>query len=233
MFKSPALIALMILALIAAGSLEAAAMSSFADLPSDHWIYDELIKLVDAGLVEEYGRGEVLRTRPQLTRYEVALIVGRVHSRLENQEMALVEDSLLEASSSDWTAGDLDGVFRTMDRPLWERIFIHMITIDERPDFAAKTQEEIARLRHVAGEAATALMVLTGELDSEMSVLGLPAASMSVSGGLNSIFQEIGQLGFSKIATGGPVGLMSEVEPVFLSRAIHVERTALKRPFAW
>lgn len=208
-------------------------MSSFADLPSDHWIYDELIKLVDAGLVEEYGRGEVLRTRPQLTRYEVALIVGRVHSRLENQEMALVEDSLLEASSSDWTAGDLDGVFRTMDRPLWERIFIYMITIDGRPDFAARTQEESARLRHVAGEAAAALMVLTGELGSEMSALGLPTASMGVGGGLNTISRELGQLGFSKIATGLSIGFMSEVEPVFLSPAVHAERAAVELPFAW
>lgn len=223
----------LIVLLLVVCSTAVIATSPFMDLPSDHWIYDELLKLVEAGLVREYDEGRALRTRPQLTRYEVALIVGRVHARLEEQSNALAEQDLLKSLSSDWQAKDVNGVFRTLDRALWERIFLYMLTVDERESFPVSTASEVARMRTLAGEAAAALVTLTGELSAEMSALGLPTVALNNVSHATAVPRELGRLGLSKAVTCVPCELLSGAEPVLLSSGLRVDKARLAVPFAW
>lgn len=227
MIRRAKVIAVIIAVLMVASMAKVTAISSFTELPSDHWIYDELIKLVDAGLIVEYDGGKALRTRPPLSRYEVALILGRTHERLENQAMELVQRNLSGTKDKDWTSEDLTGVFRIMDRPLWERIFISMLTRGGHPDFAVETAQKVAELRHLADEAASALQALTGELDEEMYALGLLATSMNSVGRMNTNPRILGKLGFSQVVTSFSTSFMSKPQPTFLSTGARVERVEL------
>jgi DNA repair exonuclease SbcCD ATPase subunit len=78
-------LALMVaLAVVIASSLPGiAANSGFVDVPKDHWAYDAVTRLVAAGLLEGYPDGSFGGDRT-LTRYEMATILARVVSKLED-----------------------------------------------------------------------------------------------------------------------------------------------------
>ncbi|SFL18667.1 S-layer homology domain-containing protein [Halanaerobium salsuginis] len=63
--------------------------ASFSDVPSDHWAYSAINKLVAAGIVEGYPDGE-FKGQQSMTRYEMAVMVSRALDNIadEQKEMA-------------------------------------------------------------------------------------------------------------------------------------------------
>jgi len=60
----------------------AIAQQPFADVPLDHWAYNAVNRLAEAGLLEGYPDG-TFRGRQSLTRYEFAQAIARAMDRLE------------------------------------------------------------------------------------------------------------------------------------------------------
>ena len=94
-----ALAALFVLAL---GVSASAAM--FKDVPTDHWAYEAIDYLQQQGLVEGFPDGEFKGNRT-FTRYEMAMVVARMYSKLEDL-----------AGGMDSTSGRLDELEAMIDR---------------------------------------------------------------------------------------------------------------------
>lgn len=61
-----------------------AQVNPFSDVKTDHWAYDAIAKLADAGLVEGYPDGSFGGERT-FTRYEMATVFARMLARFESQ----------------------------------------------------------------------------------------------------------------------------------------------------
>ena len=70
------------LLILVALAVPAAAQQPFADVPQDHWAYNAVSRLAEAGLLEGYPDGTFAGGR-YLTRYEFAQAVARMVDRLE------------------------------------------------------------------------------------------------------------------------------------------------------
>lgn len=93
----------LLLTVLMVGTLAIPAMADnpFQDVPADHWAYDAVSYLANAGLVEGYPDGTFGGSR-NFTRYEMALVFARILARLENHIDESVEagiDSRLEELS--------------------------------------------------------------------------------------------------------------------------------------
>ncbi len=73
--------------LILAGALAAPALAAqpFTDVPLDHWAYNAVNKLAEAGLMEGYPDGQFKGKQP-MTRYEFAQAIARIMGRLEEMK---------------------------------------------------------------------------------------------------------------------------------------------------
>ncbi len=64
--------------------------AQFPDIPSDHWAYDAVAKLVDEGLITGMPDGNYHGSEP-MNRYAVAVLVAKVLDRIEQQPATVVE----------------------------------------------------------------------------------------------------------------------------------------------
>jgi hypothetical protein len=83
-----------LLALIIVLSITGIAFAGpFTDVPTGHWSYEAISKLAKAGIVDGYGDG-TFRGDKTMTRYEMAMIVGKAMERSDKadaQNKALIE----------------------------------------------------------------------------------------------------------------------------------------------
>jgi hypothetical protein len=84
--------------------------SQFDDVPQDHWAYDALDYLQEAGLVEGYPDGTFKGNRP-FTRYEMAMVVARVFTKIQD-----FQASLQSGTSPNGEPVDLKEVYARMDK---------------------------------------------------------------------------------------------------------------------
>jgi hypothetical protein len=71
-----------------AGILAVPAMAGpFSDVPTDHWAYDAIDMLQSEGIVEGYPDGTFKGNR-SFTRYEMAMVVARLYTRLKTEPAA-------------------------------------------------------------------------------------------------------------------------------------------------
>ncbi|CCU80069.1 hypothetical protein HSACCH_01825 [Halanaerobium saccharolyticum subsp. saccharolyticum DSM 6643] len=117
--------------------------ASFSDVPSDHWAYNAINKLVAAGIVEGYPDGEY-KGQQSMTRYEMAVMVSRALDNIVD-EMEAMGEGLTTGQAEDVTA---------IVKSLMEKN-----TNDELSDAQAE-------------EVADIVDALTFELRSELKVLG-------------------------------------------------------------
>jgi polyhydroxyalkanoate synthesis regulator phasin len=117
--------------------------ASFSDVPSDHWSYNAINKLVAAGIVEGYPDGE-FKGEQSMTRYEMAVMVSRA---LDN----IVDE--MEAMGQGLTTGQAEDVTAIV-KSLMEK----------------NTNETLSDAQ--AEEVADIVDALTFELRSELKVLG-------------------------------------------------------------
>ena len=60
----------------------------FDDVPADHWAYEAIDYLQQAGLVEGYPDGTFKGNRA-FTRYEMAMVIARVFTKLSDWQVAM------------------------------------------------------------------------------------------------------------------------------------------------
>src|SRR6056297_100632 len=80
---------------------------SFSDVPSDHWAYNAINKLVAAGIVEGYPDGEYKGSQ-NMTRYEMAVMVSRALDNIVAEQEAMAED--MDAMGEGLTTGQAEDV---------------------------------------------------------------------------------------------------------------------------
>ncbi|MFW6001584.1 MAG: S-layer homology domain-containing protein [Halanaerobium sp.] len=85
--KKPGILLLLILVLTLSFPLSA---QSYKDVPSDHWAYDALNQLEDAGIVEGYPDGEYKGQRT-MSRYEMSVMVSRALDNIAEEQEAMAE----------------------------------------------------------------------------------------------------------------------------------------------
>jgi hypothetical protein len=95
--------------LLVSTALPARAEIDYPDVPENHWAYDALDYLQDAGLIEGYPDGSFRGDRT-LTRYEMAIITARLLTTMEDLQAAVGEGT--------GSTGDLDvnEVYTRLDR---------------------------------------------------------------------------------------------------------------------
>lgn len=71
-------------------SLGVVASAQFPDVPSDHWAYDAVTKLVDEGLLTGMPDGNFHGNEP-MNRYAVAVLVSRLMDKMAEQPATVVE----------------------------------------------------------------------------------------------------------------------------------------------
>ena len=130
---------------------------TFSDLPPNHWGYEGLRDLVRAGLVEEYQQGQALLGPVSLSRYEVALLVGKVHQRLDHYQRKLVEKQLMLGTSM--SDANVAQALAALDYTLWEQVFNFTLEhppgdlTGEKPARGGGTQETDGKSRSVPGKS--------------------------------------------------------------------------------
>ena len=90
---------IILLAIVFALAAPLFAQSTFSDVPRDHWAYDAISELEDAGLIVGYPDGE-FKGKRTMTRYEFAVILCRLLPFLEGGEGADV-NGLVKKSELD------------------------------------------------------------------------------------------------------------------------------------
>ncbi len=76
----------------AAGTTFAAA-NPFSDVPADHWSYDAVVELAQAGVIEGYGDGS-FRGDKAITRYEMAQMIAKAMTKDLNGDTKATLDKL-------------------------------------------------------------------------------------------------------------------------------------------
>lgn len=84
-----------------AGTVFAAENNPFSSVPTNHWAYQSVNKLVKAGLIDGYGDGDFRGDKP-ITRYEMASLVAKAMSNEEKADAGLKSElTKLEGEFSD------------------------------------------------------------------------------------------------------------------------------------
>jgi hypothetical protein len=76
----------------------AAPSAAFQDLPKDHWAFADIDFLVKQGYMEGYPDG-TFKGRKVTTRYDIALVLGRILRRMEEKKTSLDAASEMERAS--------------------------------------------------------------------------------------------------------------------------------------
>ena len=101
MKKSLAILLMLMFVLSIAGTVLAATPSSFSDVPTDHWAYDAVKKLVKAGLVEGYSDKSFQGDRP-ISRYEFSVITTRALDQTDKADQ--LNKTLINKLSAEFAA---------------------------------------------------------------------------------------------------------------------------------
>jgi len=93
----------------------ALAASMFSDVPQSHWSYDAVNKLAKAGVIEGNGDGTFQGNRT-LSRYEMAIIVGRALTKMDKADASNKE--LIEKLAAEYSAElkRLDDKYDSLDK---------------------------------------------------------------------------------------------------------------------
>src|SRR6056297_2738626 len=155
MRKFTVVIALLLVVALATPALGA----SFPDVPSNHWAYEAINKLVAAGIIEGYPDG-TYKGQNNLTRYEIAMIVSRALDNISAERAEMMEkiDSMGEDKAGLTTeeAQDVTAIVKAL-------IQKNMPEQPEMPENLTETQ---------INEVANLVEALTFEYRAELKVLG-------------------------------------------------------------
>ncbi|WP_040477593.1 S-layer homology domain-containing protein [Halanaerobium saccharolyticum] len=174
------IILIMIIIFLTAAVLPAGAQS-FSDLPANHWAYDAINKLVEAGIIEGYPDGEYKGQRT-MSRYEMAVMVSRALDNVYN------ELDTLDAGLTMGQAEDAAAVIRAlMEKNLQDEITDGQV--EEVADIVdALTYEMEAELRVLGVEINKSAQALE-ELEATIAELKIPEDNIEFTAAVNSVFE--------------------------------------------
>ncbi|TDX45251.1 S-layer family protein [Halanaerobium congolense] len=168
--------------------------ASFSDVPSDHWSYNAINKLVAAGIVEGYPDGE-FKGEQSMTRYEMAVMVSRA---LDN----IVDE--MEAMGQGLTTGQAEDVTAIV-KSLMEKNTNETLSdaqAEEVADIVDALTFELRSELKVLGADVDALGKDMDELEAKVNALetDMPKDNIEFSGKVTAVFQA-GSYGDDKSAT--------------------------------
>jgi polyhydroxyalkanoate synthesis regulator phasin len=168
--------------------------ASFSDVPSDHWSYNAINKLVAAGIVEGYPDGE-FKGEQSMTRYEMAVMVSRA---LDN----IVDE--MEAMGQGLTTGQAEDVTAIV-KSLMEKNTNETLSdaqAEEVADIVDALTFELRSELKVLGADVDALGKDMDELEAKVNALetDMPKDNIEFSGKVTAVFQA-GDYGDDKSAT--------------------------------
>jgi S-layer homology domain len=97
-------------ALLTLSLLTPALAQPFADTPTNHWAYDAIAELAGKGLIEGYPDG-MFKGDPAMTRYEMAMVVARLLTRIESLQIPVPSTP----PKPEVTRADVDVVLRLVN----------------------------------------------------------------------------------------------------------------------
>jgi len=147
--------------------------ASFADVPSNHWAYEAVNKLVAAGLIQGYPDG-TFKGQNDLTRYEIAVMLARLLNDIEEARAELVDqvdfmvnDALISANSG-LSAAEAEEV---------QAIVAAVIAKNAPEEVVVEAPEDV--LTQAEADAVAILVdVLSVEFASELADLGVQVADL-------------------------------------------------------
>jgi hypothetical protein len=158
MKKLTIMIALLLVVALATPALGA----SFPDVPSNHWAYEAINKLVAAGVIEGYPDGTYKGQR-NMTRYEMAMIISRALDNINEQQAEMLEriDSMGEEKAGLTTeqAQDVTAIVKALIQKNMPEETEEVVMPENL------TEEQI-------NEVANLIEALTFEYRPELKVLG-------------------------------------------------------------
>ncbi|MFA6693354.1 MAG: S-layer homology domain-containing protein [Bacillota bacterium] len=130
------------------------ASANFPDVPTDHWAYDAVTKLVDEGLLSGMPDGTFSGAEP-MNRYSVAVLVSRLLDRIAAQPASVVEKVIQQPVTVNQPVQPV--IEKTIERVIQEPVEVTKIIETEyveKPviekhivhEFAGLTEAEVAAL---------------------------------------------------------------------------------------
>ncbi len=182
MKKITVIIAMMLVVALAVPTFGA----SFSDVPSNHWAYDAINKLVASGVITGYPDG-TFRGSEEMTRYEMAVMVSRALENIAAEQADLAED--VDQLASGLTTGQAQDVTAIV-KALMEKNAPEAVVV---PEGLTETQAE---------EVANLIEALTFEFKAELKVLGAKTDAIAedvdaLEGRVTALETETPAVGFS------------------------------------
>ncbi|TCL38858.1 S-layer family protein [Anaerospora hongkongensis] len=155
----------------------------FADVPAKHWSYDAISKLAKAGIIDGYSDG-TFRGDKTITRYEMAIIVGKAMERSDKADAAnktlideLANEFETELKNLGVRVGKLENYNKSNLKVRFDSLFI--MAKDNPPDGAPKINGNDAwRWRN--------RMYFTGDINSKTSYTARLVTSLNIAGATTS-----------------------------------------------
>ncbi|MTI58697.1 MAG: S-layer homology domain-containing protein [Firmicutes bacterium] len=162
--------------------------ASFADVPSSHWAYEAVNKLVASGILSGYPDG-TFKGQNNLSRYEIAVVVARVLDQIEAEQAALAAEIADADSLSVGQAQQVNEIVKAIvARNTGEELSNEQAN-EVRSIVQALTFEFRPELKEI-GAAVDALAVDVDELDSRVSALEeQPRDNVSIAGTVTTYLQ--------------------------------------------
>lgn len=171
----------MIMIIFLTAAVLPAGAQSFSDLPANHWAYDAINKLVEAGIIEGYPDGEYKGQRT-MSRYEMAVMLSRALDRIYN-EMDAMDAGLTMGQAEDTAAV----VRALMEKNLKDEISDGQV--EEVADIVdALTYEMEAELRTLGVNVDNSAKDLQS-LEAKIAELKVPEDNIEFTAAVNSLLE--------------------------------------------
>jgi polyhydroxyalkanoate synthesis regulator phasin len=154
---------------------------SLSDVPSDHWAYDALNQLVDAGIVEGYPDGEYKGQR-SMSRYEMSVMISRALDRIAEEQEAMAE-----GLNRDQAQYVIEIVRRLMEKN--EQKTITEAQAGEVVDMVEALTAEFKSELKVLGADFDVLAKDVDQLEAEVAALDVPEDNVEFAVTVDSIFE--------------------------------------------
>lgn len=130
------------LALLWSGPLWAA---TFSDVPEDHWAYEALDYLQEAGLVEGYPDGTFHGDRA-FTRYEMAMVIARIFTKIQDWQ-AMLQNGETPAGAEDINMAEVNARMDKLSDEFRDELDSLGARVTSVEDEQAKMRDEMSDLR--------------------------------------------------------------------------------------
>lgn len=166
MKKVALLLGVLLMVPVLAIPVSAQVAGSFADVPVDHWAYDAVQQLAEAGIIEGYPPDFTFRGQQAMSRYEMAIAIARAGDWVQQQIDQKIADVGLFDPTKYYTKTDVDQKIADVNKKIddIEVIGVDMDAIRKELGDALLTPEQRALLNRLQTEFAPELRRINNTL---------------------------------------------------------------------